>query len=401
MFKISSQLNLNLGLQSVAVLLISFYGLRAQTRQDSIQVFNEMKDEAALRLFIAYVEDFRLDDWEKGTINSPEEKATYQKLLDLIKQESSIDSATVTQILDNGDWKEKRRTIYDEYRHSLNHNNDHKFQNIEFTPSGVSNSKREEIISQLNKKYRVNIEQYSPPAKMPTNAQEINNDRHHDASKLYNLPVVIPLSVLVVILFVLFVLEKKKNVSLERTKIKKTPSSTTKEEKSNSNLINENNRLKDENKKLKNDIQELRNNSAKKESIIGEVIQTNTRATEVEPLEIQQDVLREQTIQIEVGYFSSPFEKNKFSHEDFKIEVDSKSLYKVESVGIDEWTLTLYDDANYKRALRSPNVFLDPVCDNTNLYTPEVTAVVVVENGLIVRSGNDWNVIKRPKIRFI
>ena len=167
MFKIVIHLNVRLDLKFIAFLVLSFYGLDAQTDQDSSDLYDKMIEGAALKLTIAYIEDLRLDDWNKGKIISKKEKDTYDSLLDLEKKNDKIDSTTIRESLDNGDWREARRKIYDEYNTCLKRNEHPNFQNIEFIPSGVSNSRRQQVINQLNYELKKSIEQSKPNIPLP------------------------------------------------------------------------------------------------------------------------------------------------------------------------------------------------------------------------------------------
>lgn len=404
MFKLFNPLNFRLKQYYTFFLLLSLLGLKAQTKNDSLRLFEEMKNEAALKLTIAYIEDLRLEEWNSDKIVSIKEKTTYDYLVKLQQRGDLLENAEIKQILDNGDWGGTRKKVYDKYLESFENKNNPNFENIDFEPTSVDNTKRNEVIIVLNEDYNKRIKEFAPDITTP----EVHSDsrtitEYNPSSKSeINYTLLLIISALLNFVLILFIAlrKRKKPTKKKRTTQNNNPYVPTNEivarstRKSVEFLEAENSKLLRRNKELTAEIERYRGLLQKNSN------QNETPLEEEKAQEIELVLKTKEPTQLEVGYFSSPFEKNKFSQEDFKSEEDGKSLYKVESLGIEEWTLTLNDKANYKRALRSPNVFLDPVCDSSNLFSPEASSIIVEETGLIKRSGNDWNVIRRPKIKF-
>ena len=98
----------------------------------------------------------------------------------------------------------------------------------------------------------------------------------------------------------------------------------------------------------------------------------------------------------EIIYLSSPFQNLTFADEDASKEKTLDSLYLVE---FDKQTqigeLSVIMDANFSKALNSPDFYLETACTYDNVYFNNARAVQVTEKGEIKLDGNDWNVTKK------
>lgn len=400
------------------IMSILFDGLSAQpSPEDSLKVYHKLKDRASIILTIAYMEDLRGSKWEAKNYDSigDIEYKTYKQIKGYLSTADSIDINKVSNILDNGQWPKARANILESYRNFFDESNKINFDEIAFRPDRVSNYRRDLAIDELKCLYKDvledlmnsksdNLNKSTENTFIPEELYPARKTSSSNKGSIITNPFFIASLLFNILLVIYITIKERKNLKLqEKPSNKRNPYGQERglsqgQNKKTSITNTSDNAIAH----LKRRVKELENelNLTKR---LEEKISTTVKTSGIteRTIEVELHTGKEHPVQLEVGYFSSPFEKNKFSHEDFKIEEDNKSLYKVESVGIDEWTLTLNENANFKRALRSPNVFLDPVCDSSNLYSSEATAISVEENGLIIRSGDDWNVIKRPKIKFI
>lgn len=118
---------------------------------------------------------------------------------------------------------------------------------------------------------------------------------------------------------------------------------------------------------------------------------------------------KSKTINLEISkksnvilYLPVPFKERRFAKEDASESKKSTSLYIVEvSEEKNEGIISLVESADLSRALNSPNIYLETVCDYENVYSPEAKGIKVVEKGKVVLEGQDWVVKKKIKIKFI
>lgn len=118
---------------------------------------------------------------------------------------------------------------------------------------------------------------------------------------------------------------------------------------------------------------------------------------------------KSKTINLEISkksnvilYLPVPFKERRFAKEDASESKKSTSLYIVEvSEEKNEGIISLVESADLSRALNSPNIYLETVCDYENVYSPEAKGIKVVKKGKVVLEGQDWVVKNKIKIKFI
>ena len=104
----------------------------------------------------------------------------------------------------------------------------------------------------------------------------------------------------------------------------------------------------------------------------------------------------------EIIYLSSPFQNLTFANEDASKEKTLDSLYLVEfDEQMQTGELSVMVDADLSRALNSPDSYLETACTYDNEYFNNARAIQVTEKGEIKLDGDDWNVTKKVKIKFI
>ena len=104
----------------------------------------------------------------------------------------------------------------------------------------------------------------------------------------------------------------------------------------------------------------------------------------------------------EIIYLSLPFQNLTFANEEASKEKNSDSLYLVEfDKQMQTGELSVIMDADFSRALNSPDSYLERACTYDNVYFNDARAVQVTEKGEIKLDGNDWNVTKKVRIKFI
>jgi hypothetical protein len=101
-------------------------------------------------------------------------------------------------------------------------------------------------------------------------------------------------------------------------------------------------------------------------------------------------------------YLPSPFEEQKFAVEDVSENEKPTSLYvaKIDSK-TSKGTISLIETANLSRALNSPELFLETVCEYENQYNSLAKGIKVINVGELCLEGQDWVVTKKIKIKFI
>lgn len=104
----------------------------------------------------------------------------------------------------------------------------------------------------------------------------------------------------------------------------------------------------------------------------------------------------------EVLFLPSPFEDKRFTIEDVSKEKTSSSLYKIvlNSNG-SAGELILLEDADFTRALNSPDLYLEKACTYENAFNPQAKRIDVVKTGSVKLENQDWFVTEKIKIKFI
>jgi hypothetical protein len=167
---------------------------------------------------------------------------------------------------------------------------------------------------------------------------------------------------------------KSKNASLEKIKIK----------------------LEEENTKLKNEKWKNSNPVSPVEKVIRPIEKI---IEDEEPLTIEFKVPE---IKNKLIYFPSPFEERRFAIEDTSEKEKPTSLYVANiNANSNKGDISLIETADLSRALNSPNIYLETVCEYENAYNSEAKGIKVVEDGEVILDGEDWVVKSKIKIKFI
>lgn len=102
-----------------------------------------------------------------------------------------------------------------------------------------------------------------------------------------------------------------------------------------------------------------------------------------------------------VFYLPSPFEENKFSKEDSSEIRTATSLYEINyNSNTYAGHITLIQNADFKKALNSPDLYLEKACIYDNAYNINATRVEVTQKGEVELDGDDWLVTKKLRIKF-
>lgn len=104
----------------------------------------------------------------------------------------------------------------------------------------------------------------------------------------------------------------------------------------------------------------------------------------------------------ETIFLPSPFENNRFSIEDVSNDQTPSSLYQI--ILDDSATtgkLLIIENANFTRALNSPDHYLEKACVFENAFSPTAKGINTVEPGKVKVDNQDWLIIEKIKIKFI
>lgn len=382
-----------------------------QTQQDSINAYNKVKKWAVVKLTIAYMED--LKGWPPHSAENefdksdPLEVETYKKINNKYRNYSTqVDLDQVAELLLNG-WKKTRDSIFKKYKEDIVDSikpNLYHFQEIEFVPEKTSTIiNREKVIVEINKKYnsllstqKKVIEKHSSSKITTQQISESNQidigSKNQSETGVYLVYILLTVSVLLNVYLIFRNRSKKKNRTPEKNKYQNYY------ESQNKVLERKNTALTQELDELKNIIKNYKILSKEDKVIsqIKEVVEDQKAPTmEFEIPKTEQAVKK-------LIYFPSPFENNRFAAEDESEIVKPTSLYVAE---IDEVSnkgiITLIENADLSRALNSPNIYLETVCEYENAYNPNAKGIKVIKDGEVVLENDDWIVLSKIKIKFI
>ncbi|WP_417856762.1 hypothetical protein [Xanthomarina gelatinilytica] len=174
-------------------------------------------------------------------------------------------------------------------------------------------------------------------------------------------------------------------------------------------LERNNNQLKNENRNLKSKIFELEKKLAvKKEERKDFPVENRIQPTISSPVIEQQFVdEKPRTVEFEVMkptviYLPSPFEDNRFSTEDVSNEQMPTSLYQIIlDASNTTGKLLIIENADFTRALNSPDHYLEKACIYENAFSPNANGINIVEPGKVKLENQDWLIIQKIKIKFI
>ena len=390
--------------------------LFAQTVEQKQEAYDQVKEWAVVKLTIAYIEDYRTNFKSTETpddIKEPSHKLEFETYSWLIKHfydfTSEINLDTVSRKLIDGDWKNAEKAVFKKYKQELVDNKDkNTFDEIGFTPK-TSGTSRTDAIKEIQTKYQELIDsieqaETDPPKETvfsgdtmiddPTTTPKEPSENQDDIWFSIILGLLLFFVALSIILLYL-------NYSWSKTKIElnKKIRSLKKEQQNKTNVKHGSlSQLKNENEKLKQQISDLRGKIEEIES--GKVAEHKSTATHETPspsieIEIPQPIEN-------VIYFPSPFKDSAFTNEDASREKTPDSIYKVvfdEHAQIG--TLLVIEDADFSKALNSPDSYLKTACTYDNEYNHNARYIKVVGKGEIKPVGEDWIVTKKVRIKFI
>lgn len=168
-------------------------------------------------------------------------------------------------------------------------------------------------------------------------------------------------------------------------------------------------KLKDENWRLNKQLNSLQNNELLNEIVTKDTSIENKTEPIVSSPTIEQKyedekphIVEFEMTKLENIYLPSPFENNRFSIEDISSEQTSSSLYQIilDSTNT-SGKLLILENADFTRALNSPDLFLEKACLYENAFNPTANGIIVVEPGKVKLDNQDWLITEKIKIKFI
>lgn len=395
----------------ISLLLINS-GYSQVTKKDSIEAFKKLNKWAVVKLTIAYMEDLR--DWSSKTdekrfnTNQKIEWETYKKLNDEYSElRIDVNLDSVSKYLLKG-WVKTRDEVFKSYKLELIDSVKRiHFKNIIFNPEKTKIvSNRTKVIEGINKHYDKLIAKKHTI--LSSSRQKIMNPKNLENRSIIHK---VGIDWGQMTLYVFLVISILLNVFLIKLKSKKKVKDNVKEKKQNfeSFYKSENKTLKEKNKNLINEINQLK---TKKTSTVEKNNLVRNRKTQVEKsLEFQQPIEEAKPITVvfenseikkKFIYFPSPFEERRFAIEDASEIEKPTSLYVVKvDDNVNRGSISLIGTADLSRALNSPNIYLETVCEYENAYNSEAKGINVIEEGEVVFEGEDWVVKSKIKIKFI
>ena len=407
------------------VFLLSTTSILAQSSDENQEVYDQLKQWAVVKLTIAYMEDLYLfTPDKKGDIGSDEEYKTYKKLhsdYTLFKEDINLDS--ISALLIKGEWTSANKIEFSEYKKELLHSGYKNFKKINYIPSATRDSipiemlNRDKALVQINQRFDL-LSQQNKKATIPKDDDSSVKELINNETPIQTTPTITnnntPSSLFLKI-FIGFLLVTssffnfvyfKKNIKLKEDKIRIQNNSkgtsngeitTLKQQlrRKEQELISKNNEIDN----LKGEINQL-----EKAHSISKNYSSNPSSSEKIPEIISETTELEVSNQhsTEIIYLSSPFQNLTFANEEASKEKNSDSLYLVEfDKQMQTGELSVIMDADFSRALNSPDSYLERVCTYDNVYFNDARAVQVTEKGEIKLDGNDWNVTKKVRIKFI
>jgi hypothetical protein len=417
------------------IILVFFFAnlSYSQNKKDSLKAYNEIKNWAVARLTIAYIEDFK--GWDDKTsivsINEKEklkEWPSYKKIKNkYFKYTDKVNLDELSNQLSVG-WIKTRDSVFKRYKLELIDSAvSNSFKNITFVPRIRKNDeklklikKRKEAIQSINEQYEKSIIKYNAPnynvnKSSSNNIQDRNLSRPRKPQEFSSLAMLLLGLSLVFNIFLILKLRKNKKNKFQN-KISAERKNSSYWEKEYQKNKEDNRSLKRENDKFIQQINQLRgytsqvNKSTKEDQIRKDEGQNTFTQNDIENKETQ-FVEEEKSITINLDiqkqkttliYLPAPFEERRFAVEDMSEIKKPESLYSVSVVEEGKkGNITLIETADLSRALNSPNIYLETVCEYENSYNPEAKGINVIEDGEVVLEGEDWVVKNKIKIKFI
>ena len=398
----------------------------AQTKQDSIAAYNELKEWAVVKLTIGYIEDYK--QWTPNTANgkSKQEFETYNSLIRSYGSfsDEDIDLNDVAKELSNGSWKKTRENVFDNYRSQLIDNEGvSDFGSLSLYDKGLKkgtiNTKQalEDIKGKFDSIIQESIIQEGENvqiikdvnSKKPEVAvQQYRNNVHPKKRESNNMFIYILGGLLIASLIMnVILLKAKKEVKSLKKKIserdkkyedlEKEKNSLFYNSQRNNNRANNNSEienLKKDNESLKKEIQELREKLDNSLNNTSEQVTENPTVVEFDNTELSKPT--------QIIYLPRPQEEKLFLNKHAKNVKDERYLYEVDfNTVTKEGALKLIEDADFARALNSPERYLEKACIYDNEYSHNARQVKVTEEGEIRLEGDNWIVTKKVRIKFV
>jgi hypothetical protein len=403
------------------VFLLSITSTIAQSSDENEEVYDQLKEWAVAKLTIAYMEDLYLfTPDEKGDRGSEREYKTYKKLhtdYTIFKEDINLDS--ISELLKKGAWSGASKDQFLKYKNELLNSGYNNFRNIIYVPSGtyeglpIKKSNREKAID-LIIDYFISLSQKNEETTITEVGDNATEESKNNETPIQTTPTTTKnetLFSLVLKIFIGFLLvisfffnyklnEKIKRIRKERDRSKSS-------RKKNLYILTQ---TQQELFSKNNEIENLKGRLVKIEDPdrISDNYSSNSPSNERIP-EILPEIISE-IIELEVSkqhlteiiYLSSPFQNLTFANEDASKEKTLNSLYLVEfDKHMQTGELSVMVDADLSRALNSPDSYLETACTYDNEYFNNARAIQVTEKGEIKLDGDDWNVTKKVKIKFI
>lgn len=218
---------------------------------------------------------------------------------------------------------------------------------------------------------------------------------------LYSTFVYLFLSISLIFNILLFVRQKK-----EKKSLLKSVNNYKKQFEEQKSIIE---RLTEEKKRLNNNLNSIENstisiNEKNEDKLIKKIPE---ETIPIAPKEKFYDDEVSKTIDLKISnpkiiFLPSPFEEKRFSIEDVKNEQTSSSLYKIvlDSSNI-VGEIFILEDADFTRALNSPELFLEKACIYENTFNATAKGIKLIESGKAKLENRDWLITEKIKIKFI
>jgi adenine-specific DNA methylase len=161
--------------------------------------------------------------------------------------------------------------------------------------------------------------------------------------------------------------------------------------------------LKLENNRAYNTIDHKIKEFIKKNESTNPVKNTSQPNVQEEPsqpitLEIKKEALSEETEQVSMFYFKTPYEDNKFLITDGKIAPNEKTIYCITND-----TLKLQENINTETmnsAINSMDLVIKTACLPLNSKEHNHSKIVMIEPGKVIKEGEDYRILEKIKVKF-
>ena len=404
------------------VILLSITSVFAQTRQDSIESYNSTKNWAVVKLTLSYIEDFRSDfaqvkDISEIKNNEKKEYATYLKLRNKYgAYNDNVDLDAISQVLKEGSWKNAESKVFQKYKKDIIEGDMISYQTVGFSPNTIGEY-REKALIEINKEYnsniaglvnlrKVNNKKNDATANIDSvkqtdanvNSRKVDTQQSNDNGIMFYLGIALfAVSILLNLFFIKKNLQssskfdklnaKLRRMQKENEKFQYDLQNKSKQSRVSSNSNNEIDKLRKDNARLVQQLDEFKRKSS------AQPISNSTTGNSVK---------KSKSSSSSIIYLPRPQDEGVFLKKHAKDEYDDRYLYQVnidnnKSVG----KLSLISNADFARALSSPERYFEKVCDYENEYSNNARSVIVVQKGEIQMQGEEWIVIKKLKIKFI